>query len=113
MIARIPVTGERAVEVLPTHGTPQRLDRLAGMGITAVSIGAQSFHDPVLQHLHRPHDAAASRAAVENAARPVRLVDVDLIVDVAWEEQSVPRGLPGRRPRPVSPWASTRSRPIR
>ena len=90
VIARIPVTGERAVEVLPTHGTPQRLDRLAGMGITAVSIGAQSFRDPVLQHLHRPHDAAASRAAVENALGRFGCVDVDLIVDVAWEDRRFP-----------------------
>ncbi len=90
VIARIPVTGERAVEVLPTHATPQRLDRLAGMGITAVSIGAQSFRDPVLQHLHRPHDAAASLAAVENALGRFGCVDVDLIVDVAWEEQRFP-----------------------
>lgn len=86
LIERIPVSGERAVEVLPTHGSPKRLDRLAAMGITAVSIGAQSFHDGVLQQLGRPHDAAASRAAVENALGRFACVDVDLIVDVAWEE---------------------------
>lgn len=87
VIARIPVSGERAVEVLPTHGTPALLDRLVGMGVTAVSIGAQSFHDGVLGRLRRPHDAAASRAAVENALGRFGCVDVDLIVDVAWEDQ--------------------------
>jgi menaquinone C8-methyltransferase len=87
VIARIPVSGERAVEVLPTHGTPERLDRLVRMGVTAVSIGAQSFHDGVLRRLRRPHDAAAGRAAVENALGRFGCVDVDLIVDVAWEEQ--------------------------
>ena len=85
VIARIPVSGERAVEVLPNHGTPERLDALAGMGVTAVSIGAQSFHDGVLLKLRRPHDAADSRAAVENALGRFACVDVDLIVDVAWE----------------------------
>lgn len=86
VIARIPVSGERAVEVLPNHGTPQRLDRLADMGVSAVSIGAQSFHDGVLRLLHRPHDAATSRAAVDNALGRFACVDVDLIVDVAWED---------------------------
>jgi coproporphyrinogen III oxidase-like Fe-S oxidoreductase len=87
VVRRIPVSGERAIEVLPNHGTPERLDRLAAMGITAVSIGAQSFHDGVLRELRRPHDAAASRAAVENALGRFACVDVDLIVDVAWEDQ--------------------------
>jgi oxygen-independent coproporphyrinogen-3 oxidase len=87
VFARIPVSGERAIEVLPTHGTPERLDRLAGMGVTAVSIGAQSFHDGVLQRLRRPHDAAVSRDAVENALGRFECVDVDLIVDVAWEDR--------------------------
>jgi len=87
VVRRIPVSGERAVEVLPNHGTPERLDRLATMGITAVSIGAQSFHDGVLHQLRRPHDAAASRAAVENALGRFACVDVDLIVDVEWEKE--------------------------
>ena len=87
LVARIPVSGERAVEVLPTHGTPQRLDRLAAAGITAVSIGAQSFHDGVLRRLRRPHDAAASRAAVETALGRFACVDVDLIVDAEWEDR--------------------------
>jgi coproporphyrinogen III oxidase-like Fe-S oxidoreductase len=85
VIARVPVAGERAVEVLPTHGTPERLDQLVDVGVTAVSIGAQSFHDGVLRRLGRPHDAAESRAAVENALGRFQCVDVDLIFDVAWE----------------------------
>ncbi|HEY5249282.1 MAG TPA: radical SAM protein [Dermatophilaceae bacterium] len=87
LIRRIPVSGERAVEVLPTHGTPDRLNRLAEIGITAVSIGAQSFHDGVLRRLRRPHDSAASRAAVESALGRFACVDVDLIVDVEWEDE--------------------------
>ncbi len=87
VIARIPVTGERAVEVLPNHATAEGLDRLAGMGVTAVSIGAQSFHDRVLRRLRRPHDAAASRAVVERAIGRFGCVDVDLIVDVAWDAE--------------------------
>ncbi|HEU4513049.1 MAG TPA: radical SAM protein [Nocardioidaceae bacterium] len=92
LLQRLPVTGERAVEVLPTHGTPSRLDDLAAMGFTAVSIGAQSFHDEVLHRLRRPHDAAAARSAVENALGRFACVDVDLIVDVAWEEDDALAG---------------------
>ncbi len=81
----IPVSGERAVEVLPTHAT-EGLDRLAGMGVTSVSIGAQSFHDEVLRRLRRPHDAT-SRSAVERSLGRFGCVDVDLIVDVAWDDR--------------------------
>ncbi len=56
------------------------------MGFTAVSIGAQSFSDEVLHRLGRPHDAAASRAAVATAVGRFDLVDVDLIVDVELDE---------------------------
>ena len=88
VLARIPVAGERAIEVLPLHGTTERLKTLRDIGFTAVSIGAQSFHDPVLRHLRRPHDAAMARAAMANARELFDCVDVDLIVDVALEEPS-------------------------
>lgn len=86
VVALLPATGERAIEVLPTHGTPSRLDALAAMGFTAVSIGAQSFSGDVLHHLRRPHDAAAARAAVVAAVGRFALVDVDLIVDVEFDD---------------------------
>ncbi|WP_372595436.1 radical SAM protein [Actinotalea sp.] len=85
LLERLPTSGDRAVEVLPTHGTPEGLDRLAAAGFTAVSIGAQSFHDEVLRHLGRPHDAEAARSAMESAIGRFDCVDVDLIVDVALE----------------------------
>lgn len=87
LLRRIPVAGERAIEVLPTHGTPPRLDALRAMGFSAVSIGAQSFHDEVLHRLHRPHDAHTARAAVTAAQGRFDLVDVDLIVDVELDDQ--------------------------
>jgi oxygen-independent coproporphyrinogen-3 oxidase len=83
----IPVRGERAIEVLPTHATPEGLDTLGAMGFTAVSIGAQSFHDEVLHRLRRPHDARTARAAVIAAAARFELVDVDLIVDVELDDR--------------------------
>jgi coproporphyrinogen III oxidase-like Fe-S oxidoreductase len=87
LLAGIPVDGVRAIEVLPTHATPPRLDTLRAMGFTAVSIGAQSFHDEVLRRLRRPHDARTAREAVIAAAGRFDLVDVDLIVDVELDDQ--------------------------
>lgn len=88
VLRKIPVAGETAIEVLPLHGTPERLNTLKDIGFTAVSIGAQSFHDAVLQHLRRPHDGQQALAAVTNAVGRFDCVDVDLIVDVAVAESS-------------------------
>jgi oxygen-independent coproporphyrinogen-3 oxidase len=90
LLARVvdlmPVSGERAIEVLPTHATEEHLDALRRMGFTAVSIGAQSFHDAVLHRLRRPHDARVAHDAVRAAVGRFDLVDVDLIVDVELDD---------------------------
>ena len=86
VVEALPVTGERAVEVLPPHATPERLDELRRIGFTAVSIGVQSFSDEVLRHLRRPHNARGARAAVENAVGRFDLVDADLILDVEYDD---------------------------
>ena len=86
LLRLLPVAGERAIEVLPTHATASGLDALRAMGFTAVSIGAQSFHDEVLHRLRRPHDARTARAAVVAAVGRFELVDVDLIVDVELDD---------------------------
>ncbi len=82
----LPVTGESAIEVLPTHATPARLDELRRIGFTAVSVGVQSFSDEVLRHLRRPHTARDARAAVEHAVGRFDLVDADLILDVEYDD---------------------------
>lgn len=82
----LPVAGERAIEVLPSHGTAQRLDDLRRLGFTAVSIGVQSFSDEVLRHLRRPHDARQAREALTNAVGRFDLVDADLILDVEYDD---------------------------
>ncbi len=87
LLALLPCSGERAVECLPTHATPPRLADLRRAGVTAVSIGAQSFHDEVLRVLRRPHDGATARAAVRAAVGRFPLVDVDLIVDVTIDDR--------------------------
>ena len=55
------------MEVLPTHGTPERLGRLADIGFTAVSIGAQSFHDQILRRWSGRTTPPRFRTAVEHA----------------------------------------------
>jgi len=94
LLTRLPCDGERAVEVLPDHATPERLDQLAAIGFDAVSIGAQSFHDPVLRRLGRPHDAAMALAGVRAALGRFACVDVDLIVDVDIEADGPDAAVP-------------------
>jgi len=89
LLALLPCDGERAVEVLPNHATAERLDHLAEIGFTAVSIGAQSFHDGVLRRLGRPHDAATALGGVQAALGRFGCVDVDLIVDVELEADAL------------------------
>ena len=86
VLETLPVAGERAIEVLPSHATPERLDALRALGFTAVSIGVQSFSDAVLRHLRRPHDARQARAALTNAVGRFDLVDADLILDVEYDD---------------------------
>jgi len=86
VVADLPVAGEKAIEVLPTHAGPDLLDALERMGFTAVSIGVQSFSDDVLRRLRRPHDAASARAAVSWVVGRFPLVDADLILDVEYDD---------------------------
>jgi coproporphyrinogen III oxidase-like Fe-S oxidoreductase len=83
------VTGERAIEVLPTHLTEPLGDRLVALGFDAVSIGVQSFDPDALAHLGRPTTERANRAALEVARGRFRCVDVDLIFDTAFDRPEV------------------------
>ncbi|MCH9815850.1 MAG: radical SAM protein [Actinomycetia bacterium] len=84
MLSDVPVVGERAIEVLPSHMTPRVSAELQKLGFDAVSIGVQSFDDAVLHHLGRPTNAATNRRAVAVAREQFGCVDVDLIFDVAY-----------------------------
>ncbi len=82
------VENETAIECLPTHATEARLRELTGLGVTALSLGVQSFSDDVLQHLKRPTTAADNIAALEVARKHIDLLDVDLMFDVAYEDEA-------------------------
>jgi len=74
--------GEIAVEVLPDHASPALLRRLHQAAVTFVSIGVQSFSDPVLRYLGRTHHGRTARAALDAAlVERFECVDVDLMFD--------------------------------
>ena len=81
--------GERAIEVLPNHMTATTATQLQAIGITHVSIGAQSFDRQVLRHLHRPNTVAMNHAALDVAVGTFECVDVDLMFDVGYQDPRV------------------------
>ena len=85
----ISIKGERAIEVLPGHATPARLRRLRELDFNYVSLGIQSFDDGLLRYLRRPHTAAQNFRALDNVQGEFDCVDVDLIFDVAFEDEQV------------------------
>jgi menaquinone C8-methyltransferase len=89
VVRLLPVVGERAIEILPTHATPDRLDELVQMGINFVSLGIQSFDDAMLRYLCRPTSRTDNLRAVECSLGRFACVDVDLMFDVAFEEPDV------------------------
>jgi oxygen-independent coproporphyrinogen-3 oxidase len=91
LLSRIDAVGERAIEVLPNHMTEQLAERLVEIGITHVSIGAQSFDSRVLRHLRRPNTVAINRRALDVAIGRFECVDVDLMFDVGYQEPEVLR----------------------
>lgn len=88
LLPRLPVQGERAIEVLPTHADPDTLGRLRDAGFDYVSLGIQSFEPAMLRHLRRPHGRDDNLRALENALGRFACVDVDLILDVAVESEA-------------------------
>lgn len=89
LLARLPVTGERAIEVLPLHMTPRGAQRMRELGFDFVSLGVQSFNRSVLQRLRRPGTPEASRTAIETAVEHFECVDVDLIFDAAYDDTTI------------------------
>jgi coproporphyrinogen III oxidase-like Fe-S oxidoreductase len=89
LLSRLPVTGERAIEVLPAHLTDAGARRLRELGFGHVSLGVQSFDERVLRRLRRPGTPDGNRAAVESALGRFGCIDVDLIFDTAYDEPRI------------------------
>ena len=81
----LPGGAEVALEANPNDITEARLADWSGAGINRLSIGVQSFDDPVLARLGRDHDGASARAAMRAAISRIPSVSTDLIFGVAGE----------------------------
>jgi len=89
ILLALPVQGERAIEVLPAHGTPAGVARLRLAGFDRISLGVQSFDDRVLRYLGRPGSGAENRAALEACRGQFACLDVDLVFDTAFTDPAV------------------------
>jgi menaquinone C8-methyltransferase len=89
LMERLPIAGERAIEVMPGHMTIEGAQRIADLGFDYVSLGVQSFHREVLRRLGRPGTPDQNRSAVEIAVGRFRCVDVDLIFDTAYDDPGI------------------------
>ncbi len=89
ILPRLPVTGERAIEVLPTHMSRDWANRIIDAGFDFVSLGVQSFDNRVLRRLRRPTSPNANRRAIEAAIGRFSCVDVDLIFDAAYDSPGI------------------------
>ncbi|HEX9258921.1 MAG TPA: radical SAM protein [Acidimicrobiales bacterium] len=89
LLERLPVAGERAIEVLPTHMTAEGARRIREAGFDYVSLGVQSFDPAVLTRLRRPGSPATSRSAIATALGSFSCVDVDLIFDAGYDDPQV------------------------
>lgn len=89
LTAHIPVTGERAIETLPTHATPDHIYQMQQMGITFISLGVQSFNSDMLHYLKRPTSVKDNLKAIEHTVGQFDCVDVDLIFDVSFADTTI------------------------
>jgi oxygen-independent coproporphyrinogen-3 oxidase len=89
VLAGLTVEHERAIEVFPTHATPEVVAELHELGFDYVSLGIQSFDEHMLAHLGRLNTAEDNRRALAATVGSFACVNADLIFDVAFAEPSV------------------------
>jgi oxygen-independent coproporphyrinogen III oxidase len=74
---------EVTIEVNPEDVTPEAAATWVAAGVDRVSLGAQSFHDPVLRWMHRGHSAEGIGTAVRDLrAAGIQNLSLDLIFAV-------------------------------
>ncbi len=89
--AACPGLGEFSTEANPESLDPDLARRLAGAGVTRVSLGVQSLDDAELARLGRAHDARAARAAARAAVGAGLNLSCDLMCGIplqtsaSWE----------------------------
>ncbi|MCP4838019.1 MAG: radical SAM family heme chaperone HemW [Planctomycetes bacterium] len=83
---------EWTIEANPDTVSAEVADALASAGVTRVSLGAQSFHEPALKMLERRHDPANVEQAMSRL-RGVGITDLSLDLIFAVPELSDPLGV--------------------
>lgn len=78
-LLRISPLAEVTLEANPGTGERARFQEFRQAGVTRLSLGVQSFHDPHLAALGRIHDGAGARAAAEAALAVFDEVNLDLM----------------------------------
>jgi len=79
---------EVALEANPEDVDPGRLEALAALGVSRLSLGVQSLDDRLLVALRRPHDSRRALEAIDQARRSrVRSVGVDMILGLPEQDR--------------------------
>jgi oxygen-independent coproporphyrinogen-3 oxidase len=77
---------EMTFEANPSTLTEEKLKLLRPLGFTRVSLGVQTFHDPVLRKMHCAHSAALARRAMRWVLAQPLTLNVDLVF--GWAGQT-------------------------
>ncbi len=77
---------EVTLEANPGTLSPARLAQLRALGVNRLSLGVQSFQDPVLARLGRAHKARGALRTVEEALHAGLRVSVDLILGLPGQD---------------------------
>lgn len=80
---------EIAIEANPQDADQEKWQAYASLGVSRLSLGAQSFHDPALKLLGRDHSGAQAKEALALAADIFSSVSVDLIFGWAGQDQDL------------------------
>jgi oxygen-independent coproporphyrinogen-3 oxidase len=80
---------EITLEANPDDLTPDSLRHLRATGFNRLSIGIQSFHDPVLEFLNRAHTGANAIASVQDARQAgFDNISIDLIYAIPGQSEA-------------------------
>lgn len=77
---------EISMEVNPEDGNADYLKAIGELGITRVSFGVQSFHEPSLRAVNRPHGGQQALAAIAAAPTFAGGISLDLMLGLPFQD---------------------------
>ena len=86
---RLEPGAEISFETNPEDADPDYLLALRELGVTRVSLGVQSFHDPCLRAIGRPHDRETALNAIKRAPTFPHGLSFDLIVGLPFQTEQI------------------------